>query len=274
MQLCGALAMKALPASIEIRLIGDNIQPGAVSSRELADIIASVEEMVAAVVVQKHPDVPTNEVIVGLVSVGAGSVRLEFASPLSDLMDVAYSEIAETVVSQDYTKLPSDTVKGLRTISGIARRRNCSIEMRASNGRSRVLAVIEPSTLVDIPDVQKYSGPTTLHAKVIRVGGKTPTVMVELPDGNTLYVKVKQGVAIEMAQWLYHWVMLTGEARWNYDERAIDDFEVERFAPFDDVPIDEAMAGLAALVGSVFDDVDAEEYVADLRHGDEREGHR
>lgn len=47
---------------IEIRLTGAAVAPGLLRSRELAEVITAVEEMIAAVVEQENPEIKSEEV--------------------------------------------------------------------------------------------------------------------------------------------------------------------------------------------------------------------
>jgi hypothetical protein len=66
-------------SEVAIKFVGRGMVPGAVRSRELADIIVSFEEMLACVVADRHLNIEKDDVWVGLSTIEEGSIRLGFA---------------------------------------------------------------------------------------------------------------------------------------------------------------------------------------------------
>ncbi|NJO19548.1 MAG: hypothetical protein HC838_05075 [Spirulinaceae cyanobacterium RM2_2_10] len=52
--------------TIELVLTGEGMSPGKIRSQELAEIIESVEDMIAPMVVHAHPKLTEDRVVVGL----------------------------------------------------------------------------------------------------------------------------------------------------------------------------------------------------------------
>ena len=61
---------------VAIKFVGRGMVPGAIRSRELADIIASFEEMLACIVADKHSNIEKDDVWVGLSTIEEGRIRL------------------------------------------------------------------------------------------------------------------------------------------------------------------------------------------------------
>ncbi len=68
------------PFMIEVRLIGDNMTPETLSSRDIGDLIASIEQMIASVVARDNPalGLGDDEVIVGLAAIELVSYVMHF----------------------------------------------------------------------------------------------------------------------------------------------------------------------------------------------------
>jgi hypothetical protein len=53
-------------ATVQILLTGAGMLPGKIRSKEIAEIIESVEDMIASMVVHDHPDMRKESIIIGL----------------------------------------------------------------------------------------------------------------------------------------------------------------------------------------------------------------
>jgi len=251
---------------IEVRLVGAEIAPGLVRSKELAEILDSVEDMIASVIVVEDPSLKKDEIVVGLLSVGEGSMTLQFASPLPDLVVPAFREVAKAVESDDYERLPTGSVSALGRIATFSRKHNSNVEFHGPNGDGviEVLAVISPS--ITIRPTPLMIGSTTMYGKVIRVGGRTPRVMIELPNGESVYCEIEYELAKELGQRLYSWAGFYGTAKWDPKDLSVQDFSIDKITEYEDTPLTEAVAKLSEIAGKYFEDVDdVEGYISALR---------
>lgn len=251
---------------IEIRLAGSGLVPGNVRSKDLAEVIDSVEDMIASLIEREYPEISKEDVIVGLVALKEGSVRLQFASQLPNLVRPAYARLAQSVQKEDYTGLPSSSLDSLKKITSFSRRKNCELEFWTHNGKSEMLATIKPNTLIQ--PIPLIAGPTTIYGEVIRVGGKHPRAVIQLESTVTVSCTLDISLAKQLAMRLYTWVGLYGTGKWNAKDFKLDDFNIERILDYEDAPITNAMSELSKLIGGYFDDIDPEQYVAELRGGE------
>jgi hypothetical protein len=253
-------------ALIRIRLAGEDIAPGTVRSRDLAEIIISAEDAIASLVVRDNPHLKKDEIVVGLVSIGEGSVSLQFATTLPQLVLPAYWEITESIEKDDYENLPPDSIDSLQNITAFTRRRNCQLEFYARDGDREALAVITPQTL--ITPIPLMTGSTTIHGMVVRVGGRKPKVMIELPDGQSVFCDIEYELARQLGQRLYTWVGLRGEAKWRSNDLSLQQFRVDEVTQYQDTRLTEAMATLSEAAGRYFEGIeDVQRYVSELRGG-------
>lgn len=253
---------------IEIHLEGENIVPGMVRSRELAELILSTEDMIASVIVRDHPEITKDEVIIGLTAIEGGSISLRFRTPMPDLALPAYLEIAESVTNRNFEDLPQSSIESLQVMTAFSRRHNSELLFASEKYGDRVLAIVSPELVIAaLPEI---TGFTVIYGRLLRVGGKTPTAMLDLPDGRTFYCQLERKSEFEIAQSLgqrlYKWVGLYGEAKWSTRDNSLTKFRVERITDFEDLPIDEAISKLSEAVGRHFSGIgDVEGYVGELR---------
>ncbi|NEQ29724.1 MAG: hypothetical protein F6K04_01785, partial [Leptolyngbya sp. SIO4C5] len=64
--------------TVEILLTGEGMSPGKIRSKEIAEVIESVEDMIASMVVRDYPDLKKDNIVIGLKRIRQGSVGLEF----------------------------------------------------------------------------------------------------------------------------------------------------------------------------------------------------
>lgn len=252
---------------IEIRLAGENLVPGRVRSSEIAELIKAIEEAIAFLVMRDRPELSKDEIVVGLIGVRSGSLNLDFETPIKPAVMPAYIELAEAVRTENYSRLPVSSVSSLQTLTTFSRRRNSQLEFRLRNHRiSQVLATLSPSTLIET--IPLVTGFTMLYGMLISIGGKEPRAHLSMPGRKKASCLLEnEAMAKSLAPRLYTWVGLEGIARWSSTTSELVDFRVERVLPFEDTPIGEAIAQLADLTSSHFDDIDdVEKYIDGIRN--------
>jgi hypothetical protein len=243
---------------IEVRLTGDNVTPGNVRSRDIAELIASVEQMIASVVVRNNPELgfQEDEIIVGLVAVHEGSLRLQFKVPevYAPAALPAYNLVSNDVQRRDFSSLPLKTVESLRSIRSITVKYSATTEFGYTNGHFAPLASINREVPIEVQE-RRVSGTTTLYGVVVRIGGeKTPTVQLRLLNGDMLSCEIKgnqrRAIARQLAQRLYTEVGITGTAVWDTRDWIIEDFTIEQITEYSSKGVAAALQGLYETMGT------------------------
>jgi hypothetical protein len=94
--------------------------------------------------------------------------------------------------------------------------------------------------------------------------GKEETITVSFPQEQQEMIK-------HLARHLYEVVGLEGYATWTTTDWKITNFQVQRILPFKPTSPDKAFSSLAEAAAGRWNDVDAEDYVRNLRSGDDEE---
>ncbi|NJL54772.1 hypothetical protein HC928_05930 [bacterium] len=68
--------------TVEILLTGEGMSPGKIRSKEIAEVIESVEDMIASMVIRDHPELKKETIVIGLKNIRQGSIGLEFSPNL------------------------------------------------------------------------------------------------------------------------------------------------------------------------------------------------
>ncbi len=257
--------MKNLHEMMEIKFSGD-IFPETIRAKELADMLANIEESLTTIILKENPDVNIEELIIGLVEVGKGSAKLRFQSSMQAIALAAFAMLSTAIDTNDFTKVPIATIKSVKSISDFTRKRNCVAEFRAHADSEQPLASITPSTEIAIPEAYQLTGETMIYGRVIRVGGIAPKAVVKLSDRQTVYCDVKENLAKEMGYRLYTWVGLSGYATWNVGDYSLESFKIEKVTDYEEYPISKSISELSSIIGKhLKDKIDVVSIVSELR---------
>lgn len=236
-------------------------RPETVSAGDLADFIEHVEKALVAYAKTEALELQ-NDVAVSLVGVGEGSNALTFAAQVEVMPGVI--AMAEAIAHRDFSRLPYETHQNLYDMVELSRKRQWGFEL---HNVGQVAAVIEPGEEIQSPSSPvMISGSTNILARCLRVGGVTPKAEIRtLKDNKILHVVISEAMAKELAKRLYDIVLLEGQATWSAETWKIEDFKVTSVQPYRKIPPSIAFGELRSITDSRWDEVDAVEYVSELR---------
>lgn len=215
--------------AIEIRLRGEGIQPGLVRSGELAEILEAVEDFITAETLRRDPTVRREDIVVGLYEIADKSIGLRFKTSFAAIVLPAFAAASQALAQGDFSELSPQSFKPLQVLWNFSKRHDSVTEFKFAD-TDEPLATIEASTV--LPQPAKIRGSTELVAKVLRVGGKVPRAMLEMPDGTVIYCNVEQELAIDLGHQLYTMATLTGDAVWDAGTFELEEFSITGFKGF------------------------------------------
>ena len=256
---------------IEIRIIGEDLTPEKMSSRDIGTLIASVEQMIASIAARDTPalEVDESEVIVGLATVAQGSYVLRFETLYEAASQVAYRTATTAVATRRFDNLPPESIDAIKNIRKITRKYKTNTEFWENNGEYQQLAVVTPNTEIDV-ETHLISGTTTLYGYVSGImGDDPPRVRLRLIDGTILYCNVSRKdnlrVARELGERLYTYVGVRGTARWNAGDLSLRHFLVEELTKYRQGSIEQSLDALYEVAGRFYEEYDATALVEELR---------
>lgn len=263
---------------IEVQLGVHNLTPDKLSSRDVGELISSIENMLEAIIVRDNPTLrlSTNDVILSLIGVHGSSSHFEFATEFDQVVESAYSIATTAIATNKYDVLPYKAVDAIKDIRKFSKKYNVATELWEVNGTRRQMAVVLPATEINVEEAGFIYGHTTLYGFVTGISGESPPrAKIRLLDGKTFDFHVTEKnnlqIARELGRRLYTDVGVRGNARWQLkDELVLDYFLIEELAEFTPVPIEEALNSLNKIVGedyALVDDIEA--LINELRGRDE-----
>lgn len=246
-----------------IRMAGEGMKPGLVRSREIAEVLEAIEDLVVAESIMKDASVRKDDFVVGLCEIRDQSLGLTFKTTMASLVLSVVTMTGEAINEGRIDTLTEEGIRSLETLSSFSRRHNCNAEFRFSLD-GEPIAKITPETI--IPKTILVEGTTSLLAEVIRVGGKHPRVMLGLASGKTLYCDVPERIAQDLGHKLYNTVTLEGRARWNSKTLEVVEFQVYDVHEFSADRPSKILEQVSHFVGSAFSGIkNVPAYVSELR---------
>lgn len=252
--------------TFEVQITGPGISPETLDWDDLSDFVGSLKAAAHAVAEARGFE-GVDEPTFSLVGIGEGSARLRIAVPL--LILAAAGTISHAVKSHDYTNLPLKSHEALRRISNKTKARGWTVEFKED-----VVNKIAPATIcaeheVPPPAVDSLMrGTTTLYGRCLRVGGaEKPKAEIRVGTGDLIHIDVSEKLARELARSLYEEVGLEGEATWGPDWK-LQSFDLVRVTNYQSTNPVDAFERLSAEAGSGWQDIDAEEFVRNVRYGE------
>ncbi|MEM9214631.1 MAG: hypothetical protein AAGD25_09820 [Cyanobacteria bacterium P01_F01_bin.150] len=251
--------------TIKIVLSGTDMQPGNIRSKEIAEVIESIEDAIAATVISKNPEFRKEDIRIGLKRIHEGSIDLEFSPNRLELTLPATQKIAKSIRDNNFSDIPHASISSLKKISAFTRRHQCNAELATCNGMIESLAILTPDT--EIPDTHSISGETTLYGEIMRVGGAEPKIQFRTLSGQIIYCSASKDVVKRAGMKLYTEVGLNGTAAWNSETLEIDTFHVTGISDYQEGSLVEAFEAFRATVQDSFDHVeDVDQLVRKTRY--------
>lgn len=248
---------------IRIRLKGEGISPGLIRSKEIAEILESVEDMIVAEALKANPTLSKEDIVVGIYAIEDRSIGLKFKTTMASVVIPAFLATAEAIGNENFDILTRQTVKSLQVISSFSKKHDCNAIF--GSGEQIEIATITPNT--EIPSPTYIEGLSEIVGKVIRVGGKTPKAMIELTGGVTIYCEVPESIAKELGRQLYSLARFYGQAKWDSKTLELEEFQVTSVEEFNNRDPNSMFKELANILGEQFANVnDVEDYVSHLRY--------
>lgn len=249
---------------LELHFVGENISPENIRIGEIAVILDSIENVLLSVVAKEHEGLTKDNLTIGLHSVNAGSLGLQFTSKIPELVIPAFEQVAVSITRGTVDAIPFESLAHFEKILSFVKRHQAQADFIVVNGKSKNLATLTSD--FELPKPTYITGQTTIYGEIVRVGGVEPKVEVKTISGQTLYCPFEFELASRLGALLYQLVGLDGDARWNTHNFEIEDFRVTGISNFSDTPIVEAFQSLSEVAGVYFSDIDdVVSYIADLR---------
>ncbi len=242
--------------TIQIKITGgDNIKPSGIRAKEIGDLIAAVEEMIASQVIAENSTLKKDSVRVALTGIAEGSIGLTFSPNLKGLTFPAANSIAEAINTNKYDNLSTGSTNALKIITKFTQRHECKAEFYANNGSPKLITAVTSDTV--IPDDILINGETTIYGEASRVGGVEPKVQFRTIEGILLHCQATKTLAREIGAKLYTEIGLRGRASWNSRTLKIEAFIIEEVVDtYKAVDLVSAFTQLGAAADGAFDEIE------------------
>lgn len=235
------------------RLHSNGVSPESFKAREIGKLIIQLEHAFQYYLEAKE-GASGKDFSLSLVSVVDASCGLGFIAHQVASFMAAFLAITTSIDSGDYSALPAKTIQQFQEIQKLVRAKNCVGDLMYQ-GKS--FASIKSDTKIAVPDTGWIRGETVIYGEIKRVGGKDPTVTIELDTGSIITCNVSRAVARQLGAKLYAQVALKGYASWSAADYTLLDFSIESVTPYAPAKTNkEAFAALGKVLGRYWDAID------------------
>ena len=255
---------KATEYSIEIHLRGESVSLGNLDVGVLAEFLKEF-----SLAIESVGDAPGNkksELSLRLKGVVEGSTGLLLAT--KKLAINFFIPISLAVNSENYSEIPKGTTKHLLAIQNLTKKNNCDFWVKGVAGDKEYSAAITPDTQIQVEiQVDRYlRGDTTIHGRIIRVGGEErPTIRLSLDEGKPLTLQCDEEIAKEAGERLYQDAAFKGMAKINLSDNSIVEFKVEEMIALAGGNIFDTISLLSKYEAPDWDHLTADEIVEKIR---------
>jgi hypothetical protein len=252
---------------LEIHFTGENISPENIRIGEIAVILDAIENVLLTIVSEDHQGLSKESLTIGLHSVNAGSLGLQFTTKLPEIVNPAFYKVASSIQTGVGDSLSPESLHHFEKILSFVKKYQAQADFIVINGRSETLATLTPD--FEIPKSIYLNGQTTIFGEIVRVGGVEPKVEVKTISGKTIYCPFEFSLASQLGSLLYKLVGLDGDARWDARTFEIEEFRVTSISEYRQTPLIDAFQSLSEVAGKYYDEIDdVIAYVAELRGDD------
>ncbi|GEO02592.1 hypothetical protein AAE02nite_02560 [Adhaeribacter aerolatus] len=238
---------------IELKFEGNGIKPSKVKASEVAELIASFEGAILAVVKQQNPEVNEADVLISFEEIRDQSLSIKCLSHISKYVLPAYAVIATSFTSDQYSNLPSSSVDNLKKIAKFSKRHECEGVFIQDGER---IATFNKDTEIVVKEAGTLRGDTTIYGTVLKAGGDTPRVTLKIDDDYTVSFEVKKDIVIKLAENLYKEVGVKGNAKWDKRTYQVLEFRAESVIYIEQVTIQDTFKQLGDLLSKTLHKVD------------------
>ncbi len=251
-----------------VHVSGERFSPESLALEEIADFLVNLEQMVAAVVAHKHPNLDIERRgVIRLSSLTEGSVDLACSTPYRET-GTALRSIGSVAEDGDTARLPEEARAPFLKLLKFNHDFRTNTEIRESGGTRTRLAILTPDTRINSPAASvSISGTTTLYGELLRIGGDPPRARIRLMDGEAISCTVRsRDLARELARRLYETIGVRGKGEWETVRMKLVKFHVDELTEYRQTSLMEAIESLREVAEEHYqkiDDINA--FVADLR---------
>ena len=243
---------------IELRFFGGGVSPETVRVKELVELITSIEDSLLATVLKDNPEIDPKDIYISLVEIKDKSEGLRFLPNLKEVVVPAFLAITSAISTSNFSQLTSKTLDKLLPIQKFIKDRNCEAEFKLND---QTLATIGSDYLdwnkAAIAQRRFTYGETVVYAKVLRTGGKRPTVALQIRGIQSLFfLEVSQIMARNLGMKLYETVKLSVDARWEIGSYQLIDFRIKEILDFESTDASEGFEELRNELSKYWDTID------------------
>lgn len=215
---------------IELRFVGNQINPAVVKPREIAELIISFEKTLLSDIKERHPEIDTTQLLFSFEEIKDASIGIRFLPQLvKDIVLSSFSFISTSFQTGDFSGLSNDTISELRSLARFSKKYQCAGEF---NYNGKQLSTFSPTTEIEFNKNPIIKEDITIFGRITDSGGDNPNVHLKVNDEITLIFPTSEAIAKQLAHKLYERVSLFGTVKWDAITYKVLDFKIKEIIEF------------------------------------------
>jgi len=247
-------------SSYQFKIDGDNISPQTVPLPKLLGVLGDFYKAINATSPETEDE---NVCDVSLTNITTNSCDVELT--LSEASFKGVEKITSSIQRDDISELPKVAQEALNSIWKYAKNNHWVIGLNNLQTNQGVKILPDSKLFIDY----HVFGVTSVVGVLDRIGGSdNPTCKIKTKNEGEFTAKIKtKKLAEQISPRLFKTIAVEGEATWDIRDWKVTAFTITKLLDFEDVGPKQAFENIAKAAGDVWDGVDADDYVSDLRKG-------
>lgn len=253
---------KSTSGQIRIDFEGKNITPESFTISEVAKILSLLEQAIKPIAKRDS----NKEINLTLSSIQPGCMAVTMGSDSEQIFTKALVSIADAFKNNSLVKLPYLSISKLEELHRIIKNKKVNANLFSlTTKKGRLIGSISSDSF-DFDSIDSLEGETTISGKIIKAGGKNPSITIELTPGYSFTCEGTLDQVKKLGENLYGTVSLSGTAFYDPDTYEIVSFRIKEIMKWNPRPINEVISEISDEFGEYYNSINMKEFNEIMRH--------
>lgn len=248
------------------KLKGIKVNPKSVPLNDLIEVSKALQSAITPLMSSEKPNAD-NLKSISIVDVREGSSDYAIHTASAEVNN-AWEALFSAMKEDDYNDLPSQSISHLKRLNEFIEKKSyTALEFAEHDNYKQGSIEISKQHLLKLPQEEVLECLTSIYGKLLRVGGSKPTIVISLPNAQTLTCTVSSELACSISANLYKDIGLEGVAYWKIPGWELKEFSVLKANIYDhSQDLRSTINEIKEIVDGEYDEVDdIEGFIRKLR---------
>ncbi|MBK8396232.1 MAG: hypothetical protein IPL26_13485 [Leptospiraceae bacterium] len=249
-------------SSVFLKFNGENMSPSSLTISEITKILGILEQITT-----DSAEAEDKKFTLRLQALKSGSCGVALNGDIEeDFLTKFFRRVAQSFKENNLDGFTIDVKKKLEELNKFLKSKTSWIDVFRNEEDTKPLDTIASVEKLNLTGLKYIEGVTTVYGKVLWLGGKTPSVTIEIDEEKSFSCIISEKLVPFFADNIFKEVILHGVASWEPRTHIIKEFKIERVESRKLKPINEAMKNIKNDFGHYFDNIDnPDKWVREIR---------